>query len=169
MDTRPGRREFLRVADFRRRRHQRAVAEEHARPVGPARSGHWPVSWPAATDVPSLSYKRLRSGISDASHVLQPKAVHEIFETLEHSIKALGVGQGLEDSIDLVVVAPVGKSEEFVFEVNERAAWPDWSLANLITKRWRLGGTESTGPVLHSKLVNLARFLYRVTDSTSCH
>jgi glucose-6-phosphate 1-dehydrogenase len=23
--------------------------------------------------------------------------------------------------------------------------------------------------VLHSKLVNLARFLYRVTDSTSCH
>jgi hypothetical protein len=29
------------------------------------------------------------------------------------------VGQGLDDSIDLVVVAPVGKSEEFVLEVHE--------------------------------------------------
>ena len=29
------------------------------------------------------------------------------------------VGQGLDDSIDLVVVAPVGKSEEFVLEGNE--------------------------------------------------
>ena len=42
--------------------------------------------------VPSLSYKQLRSRISDGS--------------------------------------------------GKRAAWPDWSLANLITKRWRLGGTE---------------------------
>ena len=34
--------------------------------------------------------------------------------------KALGVvGQGLDESINLVIVAPVGKSEEFVLEVNE--------------------------------------------------
>jgi hypothetical protein len=53
----------------------------------------------------------------------QPQAVQEIFVSLECGvipyIRRWLVGQGLDDSIDLVVVAPVGKSEKFVREVPE--------------------------------------------------
>jgi hypothetical protein len=68
-------------------------------------------------------YSEVRVEISlEASHVLQPKAVHKVFETLGCRVIPICrwlVGQGLDDSIDLIVVGPVGKSEEFVFEVNE--------------------------------------------------